>query len=272
MAGQKSAESGTDGGTGASGGDIASLAGKSALVTGGTSGIGLAVVRRFLASGARVVTLARRSRPEVEASGAVPLICDVADERQVAEAFAGAVERVGRLDVVVLNAGISDLDGGGLERMSADVLRRMLEVNTMGVFHGLQSAPAHMRDGGSIIVTATGAVWWPFPDYMAYTASKAPLLSLCVHAAMKLGPRGIRVNTVSPGTIITEMQPPDDPEARISPLATCLGRVGVPDDVVGAYHFLASDDSRYVTATDLRVDGGWLGGLTYAETDALLDR
>ena len=257
---------------GGPGGGVASLAGKAALVTGGTSGIGLAVVHRFIASGARVVALARRVRPEVEASGAVSLVCDVADRQQVAEAFAEAVERLGELDVVVLNAGISDLDGDGLDRMSADALLRMLEVNTMGVFHGLQQAPGHMRDGGSIVITATGALWWPFPDYMAYTASKAPLRSLCVHAAMKLGARGIRVNTVSPGTIVTEMQPSDDPEARISPLATCLGRLGVPEDVVGAFHFLASDDSRYVTATDLRVDGGWLGGLTYAEAEALLDR
>ena len=251
-------------------GGAGSLAGKAALVTGGTSGIGLAVVRRFLASGARVVALARRARPEIEASEALSLTCDVADERQVAEAFSRAVELVGELDVIVLNAGISELDGGGLERMSAATLHRMLEVNTMGVFHGLQQAPERMRDGGSIVITASGAVWWPFPDYMSYSASKAPLLSMCSHAAMKLGPRGIRVNTVSPGTIVTEMQPPDDPEARINPLATCLGRVGVPEDVVGAYHFLASDDSRYVTATDLRVDGGWLGGLTYAEADALL--
>jgi 3-oxoacyl-[acyl-carrier protein] reductase len=87
---------------------------------------------------------------------------------------------------------------------------------------------------------------------------------------MKLGPRGIRVNTVSPGTIITAMQPEDDPEARIAPLATCLGRVGTPEDVAGVVAFLASDDARYVTATDIRVDGGWLGGITERERDALL--
>jgi NAD(P)-dependent dehydrogenase (short-subunit alcohol dehydrogenase family) len=248
------------------------LSGRAAVVTGGTSGIGLAVVRRFREAGASVVALARRGRPEVEATGAAMVECDVADESAVAAAFATAADLVGPLDVVVLNAGISELDGGGTDEMDTAAVRRMLEVNTMGVFHGLREAPAHMRDGGSIVITSTAALWWPFPDYMAYTASKAPLSAMCVHAAMKLGPRGIRVNTVSPGTIVTEMQPADDPEARINPFATCLGRVGVPDDVVGAYHFLASDDSRYVTATDLRVDGGWLGGLTYAQAEALLDR
>ncbi len=250
----------------------ATLVGRSAVVTGGTSGIGLAVVRRFREAGAAVVALARRPRPEAEEAGAVVVVCDVADEDAVARAFATAVELVGPLDVVVLNAGISELDGGATAEMDSDVFRQMLEVNTMGVFHGLRHGPSHMRDGGSIVITATAALWWPFPDYMAYTASKAPLRSMCVHAAMKLGPRGIRVNTVSPGTIVTEMQPPDDPEALINPLATCLGRVGAPEDVVGAYHFLASDDSRYVTGTDLRVDGGWIGGLTYAEAEALLDR
>jgi NAD(P)-dependent dehydrogenase (short-subunit alcohol dehydrogenase family) len=246
------------------------LEGRSALVTGGTSGIGLAVVRRFRAEGARVVAVARRARGEVEAMGAHEVTCDVADEAQVADAFVRARDLVGTLDVVVLNAGISELDDAELGAMDASSLRTQLEVNAMGVFHGLQQAPAHLRDGGSIAITATGALHWPFPDYLTYSASKAPLHAMCAHAAMKLGPRGIRINTVSPGTIVTEMQPPDDPEARISPLATCLGRVGTPEDVAGVFVFLASDDSRYVTGADIRVDGGWIGGLTYAEADRLL--
>lgn len=246
------------------------LGGKAVLVTGGTSGIGLAVVTRFVREGAAVVALSRRPGPEAEAAGARVLTCDVADEGQVGSAFARAVELMGGLDVAVLNAGVSDLDGGGLEKMDTGAFRRMLDVNTVGVFHGLKEASRHVRDGGSIIITATATLAWAFPDYMAYTASKAPLLSMCTHAAMKLGLRGIRVNTVSPGTIITAMQPDDDAEARITPIATCLGRVGTPDDVAGTYVFLASDDSRYVTAADIRVDGGWIGGLTYAEAEVLL--
>jgi len=246
------------------------LDGKTAIVTGGTSGIGLAVVSRFVRAGAEVVALARRPRPEAEAAGARMIGCDVADAGQVAGAFAEAVQLVGQLDVVVLNAGISDLDGDGLNAMDAGEVERMLAVNSMGVFHGLGQAATHMRDGGSVIITATAALHWAFPDYMGYTMSKAPLRSMCVHAAMKLGARGIRVNTVSPGTILTEMQPADDPEARICEIVTCLGRVGTPDDVTGAYLFLAGDDSRYVTGTDLRVDGGWLEGITYREAERLL--
>ncbi len=247
------------------------LEGRSALVTGGSSGIGLAVVRRFVAEGARVVALARRPRPEVEQAGASMLACDVADAGEVDRAFDEASTLLGELDVVVLNAGISDLDGGAdLAAIEASSLREQFEVNAMGVFHGLQAASRHVGRGGSIVLTSTAALYWPFPDYLTYSASKAPLVAMCRHAAMKLGPRGIRVNTVSPGTIVTAMQPDDDPEGRVSPLATCLGRFGTPEDVVGAYLFLASDDSRYVTATDIRVDGGWLGGLTYREVDALL--
>ena len=246
------------------------LAGKTALVTGGTSGIGLAVVRRFVAAGAHVAALARHARSEVEESGAVMLPCDVADAEDVRQAFERASSSMGQPDVVVLNAGVSELDGGSLESMDAAELQRMLAVNTMGVFHGLAQAGSHMREGGSVIVTSTAALRWAFPDYMAYTMSKAPLKTMVVHAAMKLGPRGIRVNSVSPGTILTEMQPDDDPEARITPLATCLGRVGTPDDVTGAYLFLAGDDSRYVTGTDIRVDGGWLEGLTYTAAERLL--
>jgi NAD(P)-dependent dehydrogenase (short-subunit alcohol dehydrogenase family) len=247
-----------------------SLAGKTALVTGGTSGIGLAVVRRFVASGASAVAVARKARPEAHESGAHSLECDVSDESQMSAAFERATELVGPLDIVVLNAGISALDHGALQGMSVHDLAEMLSVNTMGVFHGLKHAPWAMNDGGSIIVTSTATLGWAFPDYMAYSASKAPLPAMCTHAAMKLGRRGIRVNTVSPGTILTGMQPEDDDEARICAVATCLGRVGRPEDVVGAYHFLASDDSRYITGTDVRVDGGWIGGLTYAEAEAVL--
>jgi NAD(P)-dependent dehydrogenase (short-subunit alcohol dehydrogenase family) len=244
-----------------------------ALVTGGTSGIGLAVVRRFVEEGAEVVAVARRARPEVAEAGASMIAADVADPEDLERAFDHARELVGHLDVLVLNAGISELDTGPeLTDDDAEHLRLQLDVNAMGVFHGLRLAGEAVRDGGSIAITSTAALAWPFPDYLTYAASKAPLATMRDHAAMKLGPRGIRVNTVSPGTILTPMQPDDDPEARIAPLATCLGRAGTTEDVTGVFVFLASPDSRYVTATDIRVDGGWLGGLTYAGAAALLDR
>lgn len=246
------------------------LEGVAAVVTGGTSGIGAAVVRRFVAEGASVVAMARRERPEVTEAGASFLACDVSDADQTERAFSEAQERLGPLDAIVLNAGISELDGASSTAADPESFRRQFEVNTMGVLHGLRSGAPRMRDGGSVTITSTGALAWPFPGYLTYAASKAPLAAVVSHAAMELGPRGIRVNSISPGTIVTEMQPDDDPEARAAAIATCLGRFGTTDDVVGAYVFLASDDARYVTATDLRVDGGWIGGLTPAELAAVL--
>jgi NAD(P)-dependent dehydrogenase (short-subunit alcohol dehydrogenase family) len=247
------------------------LAGRHALVTGGSSGIGLAVVRRFVREGARVVAVSRRPAPEAEAAGAAAIRCDVSDPAAVRAAFDGAVAALGSLDTVVLNAGISDVDPGSLAEIDPASLRRQFDVNTMGAFHGLREAERCLDDGGSISITSTATLAWPFPGYLTYSMSKAPLHELCVHAAMRLGARGIRVNTVSPGTTLTEMQPPDDDEARLARSATCLGRVATPDEVAGAFVFLASDDARYVTATDIRVDGGWVGGLTERQARTLLD-
>lgn len=238
------------------------LEGKAALVTGGTSGIGLAVVRRFVEEGARVVAMARRERPDVDLVGAGFVPCDLADEAGVDGAVARAVELLGGLDAAVLNAGVFEEDDP--DGPSPEAFLRQFEVNAMGVLASMRASTTRMRDGGSVTITATAALRWAFPAYGGYSASKAPLEQLCRHAAMRLGPRRIRVNTVSPGTIITEMQPEDDEEATIAAYATCLGRVGRPEEVAGAFVFLASDDAGYVTGTDLRVDGGWIEGVTPA--------
>lgn len=248
------------------------LEGRTALVTGGSSGIGLAVAARFVHEGARVTCLARRYRPEVDDIGARFVAADTTDRDAFGAALAQAEAAAGPLDVLVLNAGVAELDRPTLTATDVDDVARQLEVNTMGVLHGLTLAPPHLRDGASVIITATAATSWAFPGYMGYSVSKAPLYQLARHAAMKLGDRSIRVNTVSPGTVLTAMQPPDDPEARIARVATCLGRPAFPDEIAGVYVFLASDDSSYVTGTDVRADGGWLDGLTEAHADAVLAR
>lgn len=243
---------------------------RAALVTGGSSGIGLAIVSRFVSEGARVTAVARRSRPEVDDVGAGFVAADVGDAEQMQAALQTAVELTGPLDVVVLNAGIASLDSDALEDTDLAEVGELVRVNTMGVLNGLASAPPYLRDGASVIITASAATSWAFPGYMGYSLSKAPLHEMARHAAMKLGSRGIRVNTVSPGTVLTPMQPPDDPEAQIARVATCLGRAAFPDEVAGVYVFLASDDSSYVTGTDVRADGGWLDGLTEAHAQAVL--
>jgi NAD(P)-dependent dehydrogenase (short-subunit alcohol dehydrogenase family) len=243
---------------------------RTALVTGGSSGIGLAIVSRFVSEGARVTAVARRYRPEVDDVGAGFVAADAGDAEQMQAALQTAVERTGPLDVVVLNAGIASLDADALEDTDLAEVGELVRVNTMGVLNGLACAPPYLRDGASVIITASAATSWAFPGYMGYSLSKAPLHEMARHAAMKLGSRGIRVNTVSPGTVLTPMQPPDDPEAQIARVATCLGRAAFPDEVAGVYVFLASDDSTYVTGTDVRADGGWLDGLTEAHAQAVL--
>jgi NAD(P)-dependent dehydrogenase (short-subunit alcohol dehydrogenase family) len=218
-----------------------------------------------------VSAVARRYRPEVDDVGARFVVADTADHDAMRAAFRATVEHAGPLDVVVLNAGIASLDAATLEETDLAEVAELVRVNTMGVLHGLTLMPPFLRDGASVIVTASAATSWAFPGYMGYTLSKAPLYEMTRHAAMKLGGRGIRVNTVSPGTVLTPMQPADDPEALIAEVATCLGRPAFPDDVAGVYVFLASDDSRYVTATDIRADGGWLDGFTEAHVQAVLD-
>jgi NAD(P)-dependent dehydrogenase (short-subunit alcohol dehydrogenase family) len=246
------------------------LEGRNALVTGGTSGIGLAVVSRFIAEGAQVTALARHHRPQVDDVGAHFMAADTSDVEQMRGVVADIAARMGPLDTVVLNAGIASLDADALEATDLEDVRELISTNTMGVLHGLTLIPPFLRDGASVIITASAATYWAFPGYMGYSLSKAPLHGMARHAAMKLGSRGIRVNTVSPGTVLTAMQPADDPEARIARFATCLGRPALPDEVAGVYVFLASEDSGYVTATDIRVDGGWLDGLTEAHAAALL--
>jgi NAD(P)-dependent dehydrogenase (short-subunit alcohol dehydrogenase family) len=242
-----------------------------ALVTGGSSGIGLAVVSRFVSEGAVVTALARHYRPEVDDVGARFVAADTSDSEQMRAALQSTVEREGPLDVLVLNAGIASLDAATLEMTDLGDVAGLVRVNTMGVLHGLAAMPPYLRDGASVIITASASTSWAFPGYMGYSLSKAPLYEMSRHAAMKLGDRDIRVNTVSPGTVLTPMQPADDPEARIARVATCLGRAAFPDEVAGVYVFLASDDSAYVTATDIRVDGGWLDGMTEAHARILLE-
>jgi NAD(P)-dependent dehydrogenase (short-subunit alcohol dehydrogenase family) len=243
---------------------------RAALVTGGSSGIGLAIVSRFVTEGAIVTAVARRYRPVVEDVGARFVAADVADADAMAAAFIAATDRSGPLDVLVLNAGVAALDAESLATTDLAEVEEQWRVNTMGVLNALALAPPFLRDGASVIITSSATTSWAFPNYMAYSASKAPLREIARHAAMKLGARGIRVNTVSPGTVLTPMQPADDPEARIARVATCLGRPAFPDEIAGVYVFLASDDSRYVTSTDIRADGGWLDGLTEEHARAVL--
>ena len=238
-----------------------SLEGKHAFITGAAGGIGRAVAERFIQAGASVViTDIVDSKAVANEIGAQFIQADVGSEESVASALKQAMERLGRLDIVVNNAGIGDV-GSTLEETSQEILERITRINQWGVFFGLKHAPGVMNDGGSIINTASLAAFVKMAGSGAYSATKAAVVSMTKMAALELGHRGIRVNAVCPGYIDTALGSGDEGKT-ISEQFTALGRVGTTEDLTGVFHFLAADESSYLTGQALIVDGGWSCGPT----------
>lgn len=241
------------------------LTGKTAVVTGGTAGIGRAVAAQFVDAGATVGVVGRRDTGAAIAHeiGGAFLSADVADPAQVAGLLATAGNEFGPLDVIVLNAGI-DPGQATIAETEPEDLDRNLDVNFRHVFWGLKYGPMHMRDGGSIIITSSTVAMTKVPTIAHYAAAKEAVVSLAKTAALELGGRGIRVNAVLPGTTLSEMTPEDHWEIEVMRTMVPLGRHAVADeDLVGLYQFLASDASRYVTGQAIACDGGMTAGLSY---------
>lgn len=238
-----------------------SLDNKTAFVTGAASGIGLAVAEAFIEQGASVVIadLADCSA-RAESIGAHPVHVNVADESSVAEALNRAEESLGKLDIVVNNAGIGDV-GPDITDTDQTVLEKVTAVNHFGVLYGLKHAPNHMNDHGAIINTSSLASTVNVPGSAVYSAGKAAVNSLTQMAALELGHRGIRVNAICPAYVATALGSGEDGRI-LNETFTALKRSATTADVVGAYVFLASDASRFITGELLRVDGGWHCGPT----------
>jgi len=254
--------------------DLNSLKGKNALITGGTNGIGLAVAKSFVKSGAAVTITGRRDSGGQIADdiGADFIQCDATDEQQVADCFANAEENHGKIDILIVNAGIAD-DEGSIEEFATDSMKRLVDVNLGGVFLALKYGPRHMNDGGSIITTGSVAgAGTTNAGAGVYAASKAGVAYLTRTCALEVAARGIRANTVCPALIAgTGMMTADDggPEAQLLSKLTAFGRMGRQDEVVGAYNFLASPASTFITGQELRVDGGMTAGLGVPIFEAL---
>jgi NAD(P)-dependent dehydrogenase (short-subunit alcohol dehydrogenase family) len=246
-----------------------SLSGKIALVTGGCSGIGLAIVARFMAAGAQVIAADLATTPAFDKNGASFVALDVTDEDRLARVFAEVEENFGKLDILVNNAGIG-LEEGPLIEADIGAFQKTLAVNLNGVLFGLKYGPRHMNDGGSIVNTASLAATTTMPEYTGYSVSKAGVVKLSQQAAVELGNRNIRVNAVCPGTTTTPMEPADSEESRLCKYLTAAGRPGTPEEQAAVFHFLASDDASYVNAQAITVDGGWVHGLNNALIDKLL--
>jgi 3-oxoacyl-[acyl-carrier protein] reductase len=234
-----------------------SLQGKSAVVTGGSSGIGRAIVRRFAAAGATVLVADRRAPAEDLPFQPI----DVAREEEVAAALEAGRERFGRVDILVNNAGIQPL-GVGFEGLTAELLERTLAVNVGGVAFGIKHAARILPAGGRVINTASFVGLLATPGAAAYAASKAAVIHLTRLGAIELAPRRITVNAVSPGTIRTPavMGIPDNPEIPFIERRTPLGRLGEPEEVAALCHFLASEEAAYITGQNIAIDGGLTAG------------
>lgn len=235
-----------------------SLQGKTALVTGASSGIGLAIARRFKAAGAQVFGLDRKPTGE---EGIPVLEVDVSDEAALAGAFEQVIARSGALHILINNAAIQPL-GVSFAELTPELLRRTFEVNVTGVAMGLKLALQHMAPGGRIVNTGSFVGMLGVPLATGYGASKAAVIQLTRLAAVEFAPRGITVNCVVPGTIRTPFITgiPGNPEIPFMEARTPLGRLGEPEEVAAAFHFLASEEAAYVTGAVLNVDGGVMAG------------
>lgn len=243
------------------------LSGKIALITGGNSGLGFATAQRFIAEGAHVFITGRR-QAELDAAvkelgpRATAIRGDVSSLPDLDRLFAAIKAQKGRLDILFANAGLGEF--APLGKITEEHFDKIFGVNVRGTLFTVQKALPLMPDGATIIVNASIVSIKGFPAFGVYAATKAALRSFVRTWAVDLKDRKIRVNAVSPGTVVTPAYKSglgmsdkeiEDFEARAA-AATPLGRAGTPDEIAKAVVFLASDDSSYITGIELFVDGG----------------
>jgi glucose 1-dehydrogenase len=250
------------------------LVGRSVVVTGGASGLGRAIALRFADEGAFVVVGDLREDPREGGDPVAGLLGDrgafVAGDASRADDIdrlvRTAVDRCGRLDVMVCNAGVAGRWSKGLLETTEEDWDTIMAVNLRGVFLGTKRAVAEMVEqepigevrGRVIIISSQHGMIGP-PGHVAYATSKGGVVNFVRQVAVDFGPRGVLVNAVAPGKILTGNPEGMRPELlEYSHARTPFHRLGRPADVAGAALFLASDDAGYVSGTNLLVDGGWM--------------
>ena len=240
------------------------LAGKKALVTVGSRGIGAAIALRLSREGADVVLTYEKSAEkaeqlakEISAIGrkGVALKADSGDARAVIDVVESAVKELGGLDILVNNAGIAR--GGAVEDWTLEDIDQTLFVNIRAVIVASQAAAKHLPDGGRIIsIGSCLGEQVGFGGITVYSASKAAVVGFTKGLARDLGPRGITVNVVQPGPVDTDMNPADGDQAPDMLAGMAIKRYGKPEDIAGAVAWLASPEGRYVTGARITLDGG----------------
>ena len=241
------------------------LAGRRALVTGGSRGIGAEIVRRLAADGAAVAFTygssaaeADKLAAEIAADGgtSVAIQADSGDPEQVAKAIDETVAQLGGLDILVNNAGVAYI--GDVETLTMEQFDRLVAINVKGVFAAIQRALPHLGNTGRIInIGSINADRVPGPGLSIYAMSKAAVAGLTRGLARELGPRGITVNNIQPGPVATDMNPEVGEFADSLREVMALGRYGQPRDIASVVSYLAGPEAAYVTGANWNVDGGF---------------
>lgn len=242
------------------------LTGKNVVVTGGASGIGQATAARFLEEGCAVCVFDRSAEARARVSGELPGLTevigvDVSNLEQVRRAFAEAIERMGSVDVLINNAGIS-IRHDFLD-ITPEEWDEVLGVNLKGVFYVAQTAARHMLERGSgvILNTASTAASTGYPHYADYSASKGGVVALTRAMALELAPL-VRVNAISPGYVLTPMQRAEYTDAMLDAVnrKIPLGRHAKPEEIAALFAFLASADAAFATGQVYFMDGAETAG------------
>jgi NAD(P)-dependent dehydrogenase (short-subunit alcohol dehydrogenase family) len=241
------------------------LTGKTAFITGGTSGIGLARAKLFLGEGARVI-INGRSPERLESvlsglpAGALGVAGKVEEIADIDRMMNTAKEEFGSLDILVLCAGV--MKAAPLDAVTEADFDEIFAVNVKGAFFCVQRAAPLLREGGSVILISSGAAELGRVGRGLYAASKAATRQLARSLAAELMHLRVRVNAVSPGPILTPLNIPagksSEEQAAILGKMVPMGRVGLPEDVANAILFLVSQDAAFITGAELPVDGGWV--------------
>ncbi|GCE22485.1 SDR family NAD(P)-dependent oxidoreductase [Dictyobacter kobayashii] len=249
------------------------LAGKVAVVTGSSRGIGRGIAFKLAQEGARVA-INYSSKPddalkvvdEIKRQGgtAIAVQADMSQVEQIEQLMAEVVQKLGKLDILVCNAGIEHF--GTLEEVTVEDFDRTFAVNTRGQFFAMQKAAQHMNNGGRMICTSSISASKGFANHAVYGGSKGANESFARNLAVDLGPRGITVNAIAPGATRTDMYEKyadlyADPDSKLSmdeqmKKFSPLGRVGTPEDIANVVAFLASDEGGWITGQVIHATGG----------------
>ncbi|RZJ69180.1 SDR family oxidoreductase [Flavobacterium sp.] len=244
---------------------MSQLIDKSALVTGGSRGIGAAIVRKLAQQGANVAftylgaeTQAVALISEIEALGrkTVAIKADSSDASAIESAVRKTVSEFGKLDILVNNAGVAIM--APLDDFTLEDFDKTFAVNVRAPFVAIKESAKHMQNGGRIInIGSINADRMPFANGGVYAMSKAAIQGLTRGLARDLGPMGITINNVQPGPVNTDMNPQNGPFAEVLKTYLSVGRYGKPEEIASMVAFLAGPDSGYINGSSLDIDGGF---------------